>query len=191
MSTTRPTRSAAIALSLAASAAVVSLSAAAPAAASCAASEFPPGGSAVIFSGTASENADGYTRFDVESVWAGPDLASEVWVLGGQEQPSGLRGLGVQVSSSVDAEFVLGQEYVVGADADFRTTSCRVMEAAGVPVPDDARSPVADGSGGADRPLPTLAQALIATGALGGVVLVVVLLVRRRRSSRRGQPRPA
>lgn len=58
-----------------------------PAHASCAEGSGPEG-APVVFVGTAEVNRRGYTRLAVVEVWHGPDLAPNVWVLSGQEQPS-------------------------------------------------------------------------------------------------------
>lgn len=161
--------------------------AAGPASASCVEAEFAPDGQPVIFSGTVVENRTGYTRFDVDRVWEGPDLADEVWVQGGQDQAPWPLNLVQQVESSVDAQFVVGSAYVVGAGSDFSTQACSITEAAGHEPPADARTPVDDGARGADVPMSPLAQTVVAAGLMAAVVTGVMLLVRRRRR----HPRPA
>ncbi|GGD11403.1 hypothetical protein [Nocardioides daphniae] len=165
----------------------LALAAAAPASASCAEAESPPESRPIIFSGTAVENRTGYTRFEVDRVWAGPDLADEVWVQGGQDQAWWPLNLVQQVESSVDTDFVVGEEYVVGAGDDFSTNLCSVTEAAGHEPPADARTPVDDGARGADVPLSPLAQTAVAGGVVAALVTGVMLLLRWRRR----HPRPA
>lgn len=143
-----------------------------PALASCA-EEAGPAGADVIFVGTPVEQRRGYTRLEVEEVWAGPDLAPEVWVLSGQAQPPWPFYLFSSVSSSIDAELADGETYVVGATDEFSTGLCSVgavEENAGL-RPDEVREPAADGLRGADPPAgPWL------TG-LGFAALVVVPLL--------------
>ena len=93
-----------------------------PATASCA-EDAGPQGSPVIFVGTAGEERRGYTRFEVGEVWAGPDLAPEVWVLSGQKQAPWPLSLVTGVSSSADAQFDDGEQYVVGASRSFSTSA--------------------------------------------------------------------
>ncbi|HEU4812136.1 MAG TPA: hypothetical protein VFT00_08330 [Nocardioides sp.] len=153
----------------------------APAYASCAADSGPEG-SPVVFVGTAQEERRGFTRFEVEEVWAGPDLADEVWVLSGQEQPPFPLNMFSAVSSSVDAEFIDGDRYVVGASDDFRTGACSVSEATAdldSLRPDDARSPVDGGATGADPPLGPWTIGLMGAGA--GVLVALAVAVRRHR----------
>ena len=164
---------------IAAALAVGLLTPAHPAAASCAA-DAGPDGAPVIFVGTAEENRRGYTRFAVQEVWAGPDLAPEVWVLGGQEQPPWPLSLLSGVGSSTDADFVEGDEYVVGASREFTTSVCSITTVDGVVNHPDAREPVEDGDAGADPPLGPLGQTLWVVGAVGLLAAIVGLLRRRR-----------
>ena len=151
-----------------------------PAAASCAEGAGPRG-QPVVFVGAAEGERRGYTRFAVQEVWAGPDLAPEVWVQSGQEQPPWPLSLLSAVSSSADAEFVEGERYVVGASRSFDTGACSVAEAT-----DDqragARTPVADGAVGADPPTGPVGQALWAVRS-AGVVAGGVSWLRRRRTA--------
>lgn len=156
-----------------------------PAYASCAADSGPEG-SPVVFVGTAQEERRGFTRFEVEEVWAGPDLADEVWVLSGQEQPPFPLNMFSAVASSNDAEFLDGERYVVGASADFRTGACSVSEATAdldSLRPDDARDPVDGGSTGADPPLGPWAIGAMGVGAGALVALLVTARRRRRRAA--------
>lgn len=141
----------------------------------------------VVFVGSALEERRGHARFEVESVVVGPDLAPEVWVQSGPYPPPwwsvGATG------TSVDASFVPGASYVVGADRSFGTNTCIV---APVDATDDvrrvdpaalgtARPPTAGGLEGVDPPASPVTRTLVATGGLGAVVAAGVLLVRRRR----------
>src|SRR4051812_43957741 len=100
---------------------------AAPSYASCAADSGPEG-SPVVFVGTADGERRGFTHFAVSEVWAGPDLAPGVWVLSGQRQPRWPLNLFTAVGSSVDADFVDGDVYVVGASRQFQAGACSVEE---------------------------------------------------------------
>lgn len=158
----------------------------APASASCAADAGPPG-SQIIFVGTVEDQRGGYTRFSVAEVWVGPDLASEVWVLSGQEQPPFPLNLFSAVSSSVDADFVEGERYLVGASDDFSTNACTIQEMSTVTAdlapPDGVRQPTADGAEGADPPLSPVVQGL-SVGAVVVLLVGSVVLWRRRPASR-------
>ena len=100
---------------------------AAPSYASCA-QDSGPDGAQVIFVGTADGERRGFTHFSVTEVWAGPDLSPGVWVLSGQRQPRWPFNLFSAVGSSVDAHFVDGGRYVVGASRQFETSACSVDE---------------------------------------------------------------
>lgn len=127
-----------------------------PAHASCA-EDSGPRGSEVVFVGVPEEERRGYTRLVVIEVWDGPDLAPEVWVRTGQEQPPFPLNLLAGTSSSVDADLAEGSPYAVGADGDFVTSVCRIRELSR-PVssapgrPDRAREPSPAGLSGADPP---------------------------------------
>ena len=153
---------------------------ASPAAASCV-EDSGPDGSPVVFVGTAEAERRGYTRFAVEEVWAGPDLASEIWVRSGQDQPAWPLSYLSAVGSSVDADFVAGDRYVVGASRSFDTSACTISGDGVGPSPADARAPVDDGETGADPPIGPLGQTLVVVGALALVVGLVVALRRVRR----------
>jgi hypothetical protein len=181
----------ALALAAATAAAFSILLPAQPAQASCAA-DSGPAGAPVILSGTAVEERRGFTRFQVDEVWAGPDLAPEVWVRSGQRQPPWPFYLFSGVASSVDADFVIGEAYVVGAGASFDTSACSIA----IPAeardlrPPDPRSPEAGGAAGADPP----AGAWLTWGGPAGVVLLAAAALvgwRRRRISRGAPPPPA
>lgn len=164
--------------------------AAPPAAASCAA-DSGPDGSEVIFVGTAIEERRGYSRFEVSEVWAGPDLAEEVWVLSGTEQPPWPLRWFSAVSSSVDASFETGTTYVVGASEEFATSACSIGTVGSETAPFDSRPPTEDGLEGADPPLGPVAEGIIAGGAafllVGGLWALIwgLLGSRRRARSRR------
>lgn len=164
---------------------LASVAAASPASADCAMVEFPPAGSPVIFSGTVVEERGTYARFEVDHVWEGPDLADEVWVQGGTEQATWPFSLWGQSMSSIDAEFEVGEAYVVGASDDFTTTTCSVTPADGVSLPNDVRAPTGDGAQGADVPLSPVAQSLLAATVTAALVVLVVVGRRRRHRRRR------
>jgi hypothetical protein len=144
----------------------------------------------VVFVGTVDGQRRGYTRFEVTEVWAGPDLAPEVWVRTGEEEPPWpLSVLAGDVYESVD--LAEGEPYVVGASRSFASSECRFREAGNAEPPADVRDPVADGDPGADPPLGPLGQALWTVG-VGALVVGLVLWRRRRRAAsinERGRPR--
>ncbi|MGI8574594.1 MAG: hypothetical protein ACR2MA_04460 [Egibacteraceae bacterium] len=41
----------------------------------------------IVFTGTVIDERVGYGLVEVEQIWQGPDLAPQVWVQGGQDQP--------------------------------------------------------------------------------------------------------
>jgi hypothetical protein len=156
----------------------------APAATASCAEGSGPAGSPVVFVGTAGEQRGSYTRFAVSEVWQGPDLAPEVWLLTGQEQPPWPLSLVLGVSSSNDATLTSGERYVVGASEDFATGACSIDEASTEATagqrPEEARPPVdAGGAEGADPPLGAVGKGLV--GAAVVATLGAVLVVRRRR----------
>lgn len=156
-----------------------------PAVASCA-QDSRPDGAPVVFVGRAEEERRGFTRFAVTEVWAGPDLAPEVWVRSGQEQPPWPLSLFGSVGSSVDAEFEPGASYVVGTSEDFVTTLCTsqpLTERAAQPaaaIPSDARAPSDRGTTGLDPPLGVVGQSLWGAGAMA-VLVAGIVFVRRQR----------
>lgn len=138
-----------------------------------------------LFVGKVEEAREGFTRFQVEEVWRGPDLASEIWVQSGQEQPPWPISLFEGGASSVDANFVEGRRYVVGTYGDFVTNSCLVQAMGDEAIladrkPADIREPIAQGSQGADQPVD---RRLLTGGALAVLVggLAWLLCFRRRR----------
>jgi len=159
---------------------------AAPATASCA-EESGPAGSPVIFVGTAEVERRGYTQFEVDEVWAGPDLAPQVWVLSGQQQPPWPLSLFSAVGSSIDAEFVDGEQYVVGASRSFSTSACSVSEAVDTKAPGGVREPTEDGATGADPPIGPVEQVVWVAGTVAALAAVTRLLRRRRTGARRAE----
>ncbi len=102
-----------------------------------------PEGSPISFVGLALEERRGYSKFEVTEVWAGPELARNVWVKSGQEQPPWPLYYVSGVASSVDAEFTIGKEYVVGASRGFDTSSCSITPAGAneIKPPAEVRAP--------------------------------------------------
>jgi len=137
----------------------------------------------VVFVGTAGSERRGYTRFAVEKVWAGPDLAPEVWVLSGQEQPAWPLSLFSAVGSSEDADFVSGERYIVGASRSFATNACSVAEVNGSARHASPREPVGDGASGADPPIGPVGEAFWVAGVLVLAATGAGVLRRRRRRS--------
>ncbi|MEP7091371.1 MAG: hypothetical protein ABI776_14830 [Nocardioidaceae bacterium] len=140
-----------------------------------------PDGAPVIFVGTADAERRGYTRFEVDEVRAGPDLAHEVWVLSGQEQPPWPLSVFSNAHSSVDADFALGDRYVVGANRSFATNACQVSSVDAGASRSGAREPIEDGVGGADKPIGPLGQTLWVGGIVGLLAATVRILQRLRR----------
>jgi len=138
----------------------------------------------VVFVGSAQEERRGFTRFSVTEVWAGPDLAPEVWVQSGQEQARWPFSIFMRVSSSTDADFIMGESYVVGASAGFVTSVCSVEELSpsSPDRPEQPRAPLADGAEGADPPIGPVGQGLWIAGVLTTIVAAIAVL--RRRSGR-------
>lgn len=164
-----------LALALGAALALMPLGAS-PAAASCA-ENAGPRGSDIVFTGTPTEVRRGFTHFTVQQVWSGPQLAPEIWVQSGQEQPTWPLSLFSGVASSTDMDFAEHTAYVVGTSSDFRTSACSavaVVDAAG--LTGTPRIPASDGLEGADPPIGPVGQSLwiagvlAALGAIGSVV---------------------
>ncbi len=148
-----------------------------------------PAGSDVVFVGNAQEERRGYTRLVVEEVWHGPDLAPEVWVLSGQQQPPFPISLLQAVGSSVDAELLEGDRYVIGATETFSTNVCTIEELSGPTAqapgrPEGPREPEAEGLEGADPPAGPWEIGLVSAA----VVLAAAGLARWLGSRRRRQP---
>jgi hypothetical protein len=167
------------------------LAAPTPAQASCV-EDSGPAGSDIVFVGSAEEERRGYTRMVVEEVWHGPDLAPEVWLLSGQKQPPFPISLLQTVGSSVDAELVEGDGYVIGATEAFHTSVCSIEELSGPTAqapgrPESPREPVAEGLAGVDPPAGPWEIGLVSAA----VVLAAGGLVQWLRSRRRRQPAEA
>ena len=144
-----------------------------------------PDGSHVVFVGTLEEERRGYSRLAVQEVWVGPDLAPEVWVLTGQEQPPFPFTLFSGVSSSVDADLRRGERYVVGASEAFSTNACSIADVSDESTLDEQRPPVTRepseaGSEGADPPAGPVEIALWGAGVVSAVGILVWALCRRR-----------
>lgn len=163
---------------------LLAIGAGAPAHASCT-EDSGPSGSPVVFVGSVEEQRRGFTRFSVVEVWAGPDLASEVWVLSGQRQPPWPMSMFGGVGSSADADFRDGATYVVGTSQGFGTGACSVEEASSdlkeiAGRPNEPRAPVSNGEEGADPPIGLLGQTMWVAGFLA-VLGLADALVRRHR----------
>ncbi len=159
-------------------------------AASCAA-DSGPSDPDVIFIGTMLEERRGYSRLRVKEVWAGPELAEEVWVMSGQEQAAWPLYFVVTVSGSLDAELEVGQEHIIITSENFDIGGCQGDEITMMREPSDRRSPTADGLTGADPPHPTW------VGVLGLFAFPAALIAglryrkqtrRRRQSADASQP---
>jgi len=125
----------------------------------------------VQFVGRVLEPERQVTRFRVEQVWVGPDLASTVWV-----------DTGGRTSSALHPE--AGERYLVGAGGDLGTSSCTaalITDEAELAAlrPATVRVAVGDGLEGEGPRQPVLLSGLAVL--LGGVV--VHRLLRRRRSA--------
>ena len=95
-----------------------------------------------------------FATIDVESVWAGPDLAPTVLVRTGPEQhPWPISEVLVR-QTSVDAELWRGGRFLVVVDDEFATTLCDTLEVDAsvlAAAPEDARPPTDDGLTGYRR----------------------------------------
>lgn len=115
-------------------------------------------------------------RLAVDEVWSGPDLAPEVAVRTGQDQLPWPASQVLQTASSVDADLLLGERYLVATHGDFATDLCSSMVADAevlAEAPADARAPSADGLRG-HRPglFDTALGATVLAALLGAAVLV-------------------
>ena len=127
-----------------------------------------------VFVGTVVHGGD-VARLAVDEVWSGPDLAPEVAVRTGPDQPPWPASRVLRRASSVDADLLLGWQYLVATHGDFATTLCSSMVADAEVLADaplDARAPTIDGLRGY-RPGPfdtalgaTVLAALIGTASL-------------------------
>lgn len=149
-----------------------------------------------LFVGTVEETGDGFTRFQVEEVWRGPDLAPETWVQTGQEQPPWPLSLFESAASSTDADLAVGRRYVVGTYGDFVTNSCLVAEMGnaaefGDLKPANVREPVAQAPQGADPPVDgRLLMGGVVVVVVSGLAWLVWLRKRRGESPRRLSKQP-
>jgi len=146
-----------------------------------------PEGSDIIFVGTAEENRRGYTRFEVSEVLAGPALAPEVWVLSGTKQRPWPFSLFGGAASSVDADFVVGEKYVVGTGRGFATSACTSEAFLGEEQLQSLRTstagpPQAAGLDGADPPIDAMTTSLAIAAGLAAF-LALGLTLRWRRSA--------
>jgi hypothetical protein len=155
---------------------------ASPATASCAEGAGPQG-SAIVFTGTPTEVRRGFTRFTVQQVWSGPQLANEVWVQSGQKQPTWPMNLLSGVSSSTDMDFAEHTAYVVGTSSDFRTSACSAVTVVGSPtLTGTPRIPARDGLEGADPPIGPVGQSLWIAGVLAALGAIGTVVFRTRRA---------
>ncbi len=145
----------------------------------------------VLFVGVATANREhgSYTKFRVEEVWKGPDLAPGVWVQGGQDQGPWPFNNFAGVSSSNDIRFDVGERYLVATNAETFTTSVCSGTRGFEPslreyAPSSVRGPTRGGLSGADAPPSLLllnASAILASVGLG-LMVVFARLCRRDRN---------
>lgn len=134
-----------------------------------------------VFVGSVIEGGNQHrARVAVDQVWSGPDLAPVVLVRTGPEQlPWPLSTMLVR-ASSVDADLILGEKYLVATHGDFATDICSSMVADAdvlAQVPDDARPPT-DGASTGHQP-GLFDTALGATLLLGLIALAVMVWTAR------------
>ncbi len=134
---------------------------------------------------TANREQGAYTKFNVEEVWKGPDLAPKVWVQGGQDQPPWPFNHFIGVNSSNDVRFEVGERYLIAASAEtFKTEACtatrtfdpRLREYA----PSSIRGPNQQGLAGANAPPSILLLDVATMVALLGLALAAVLTLHGR-----------
>lgn len=138
-----------------------------------------------VFVGTVEQGGDQHlARLRVEEVWSGPDLVEVVWVRTGMPQPPWPLSEVAPRRSSVDADLVLGERYLVATHGNGATDLCssmladaEVLEAA----PPDAQPPTPDGSG-VHRP--GLFDSALGTTLLAALLGVAGLVVWTRRETR-------
>lgn len=115
-------------------------------------------------------------RLAVDQVWSGPDLAPEVTVRTGPDQRPWPASRLLRTASSVDADLLLGERYLVATHGDFATDLCSSMVADRdvlAAAPTDARPPTTDGLPG-HRPgiFDTPFGATVLAALLGATALV-------------------
>jgi hypothetical protein len=130
-----------------------------------------------VFVGTVVEGGDTHlARLAVDEVWSGPDLAPEVAVRTGPEQPPWPISLVQQKVTSVDADLLLGEQYLVATYGDFATDVCSSLVADAEVLgdaPPDARAPAPDGlPGHRPGPFDTALGATVLAALLGMAALV-------------------
>ncbi len=164
-----------------------------PTHASCAA--FSPAvavaGAEVLFVGFATANRErgAYTKFSVEEVWKGPNLAPTVWVQGGQDQGPWPLNNFIAVASGNDVRFEVGERYLVAADAQtFRTHDCTAPQPFEPSLrqyaPVSIRGPTGEGLSGASAPPSLLLLNTVAILVIVGLALAGVLVGLRQYGKR-------
>lgn len=138
-----------------------------------------------VFVGTVEPGGDEQlVRLRVEQVWSGPDLVEVVWVRTGMPQPPWPLSEVTATWSSVDADLVLGERYLVATDGDGATDLCSSMpvdDEVLAAAPPDARPPTPEGSGVHQ---PGLFDSALGTTLLAALLLAAGLVVWTRREAR-------
>ena len=128
-----------------------------------------------VFVGTVVHGGD-VARLAVDEVWSGPDLAPEVTVRTGRDQLPWPASRVARRVSSVDADLLLGWQYVVATHGDFATDRCSSMVADAAVLaeaPADARAPTTEGLRGyRPGPFDTALGATVLGALLGAASLV-------------------
>ena len=148
---------------------------------------FRPTRAAWVFVGTAVRQTASHALIDVEQVWRGRDLAPEILVKTGQDQPPWPLSMFGGLHGSGDIALEPGRRYVVGLEEGpvLRTNNCVVVEATPellAKAPDDARGPVPGAVSGMS-PARWIAPALWGGVALALIGALTVVVRRRRRRS--------
>ena len=140
-----------------------------------------------VFVGTAVRQTASHAVINVEQVWRGRDLAPEILLKTGQDQPPWPLSMFGGLHGSGDIALKPGRRYVVGLEEGpvLRTNSCVVVEATPkllAKAPPDAREPVPGALSGMS-PARWIAPALWGGVALGLIAAMAIVVRRRRRRS--------